>query len=122
MSPISVPVLAAAALVSAPALWSSLVERSMPVDTGLTRFLVSLFVCWVLFSIVATMIEMTPGKAAPAEGAAAGVPDAAGDGGPSGGTTSSGASPSGAASSPSGTDPAGDTQLLHPVGDSADRS
>lgn len=64
MSPVSTPVLASAAVVSGPALWSALVEDAMPLDVGLTRFLVALAVSWVLFSVVAAMLEPDP-KPAP---------------------------------------------------------
>lgn len=84
MSPLSTPVLAGAALVSAPALWSALVEDAMPLDVGLTRFLVALAVSWVLFSVVGAMLDAGP-KPVPARQES---PDGEGAGG-SGGSDAS---------------------------------
>lgn len=52
MSPLSGGVLTAATLVASPALWSSLVEGTMPLDVGLTRYLIAVGICWALLSLV----------------------------------------------------------------------
>jgi hypothetical protein len=56
MSPASGIVLGAAAIVASPALWDSLVAGSMPLDVGLTRYLIAVGVCWVLLSILGEMV------------------------------------------------------------------
>ena len=52
MIPLSGGVLGAAAVVSSPALWLSLVEGTMPLDVALTRYLIAVAVCWVALSFV----------------------------------------------------------------------
>jgi hypothetical protein len=62
MSPASGIVLGAAAIVASPALWDSLVAGSMPLEVGLTRYLIAVGVCWVLLSILGEMVlTKTPG-------------------------------------------------------------
>ena len=56
MIPLSGWVLAAAALVASPALWSSLVEGVMPLDVALTRYLVATAACWVALSLASELI------------------------------------------------------------------
>ena len=51
MIPLSGGVLAAAAVVSSPALWGGL-EGTMPVDQALTRYLVAVAVCWLVLAVV----------------------------------------------------------------------
>ena len=51
MSPASGTVLVAAAIVASPALWNSLVAGSIPLNVGLSRYLVAVGVCWVLGAI-----------------------------------------------------------------------
>lgn len=51
MSPASGTVLGAAAIVASPALWNSLVAGSIPLNVGLSRYLVAVGVCWVLGTI-----------------------------------------------------------------------
>lgn len=53
-TPLSAPVLGAATVVSAPALWLGLVARSLPLDVALTRYLVAVVLCWAALSVVAT--------------------------------------------------------------------
>ncbi|RNL62637.1 hypothetical protein EFK50_12835 [Nocardioides marmoriginsengisoli] len=60
MSPLSPTVLTGATLVASPALWASLVDRTMPLDVALTRYLIALAVCWVLLSLVAELALPTP--------------------------------------------------------------
>jgi hypothetical protein len=55
MSPLNGLVLGGAAVVASPALYAGLVERSMPLDTALTRYLVAVGVCWVLLSLLAEL-------------------------------------------------------------------
>ena len=52
-SPLSAGVLGAATLVSSPALWLGLVDRSLPLDVALTRYLVAVALCWAALSLVA---------------------------------------------------------------------
>lgn len=54
MSPLSSGVLGAATLVSSPALWLALVDRTLPLDVALTRYLIALALCWAALSLVAT--------------------------------------------------------------------
>jgi hypothetical protein len=54
MSPLSPSGLGAATLVSSPALWLALVDRTLPLDVALTRYLVALVLCWAALSLVAT--------------------------------------------------------------------
>ena len=56
MSPLSAPVLGGAALVSAPALWSSLVEGTASPTYGITRYLISALVCWLALEVVAMLV------------------------------------------------------------------
>ena len=63
MSPASGTVLGAAAIVASPALWSSLVDGSMPLDVGLTRYLVAVGVCWVLLSVLGELVFAQPTRA-----------------------------------------------------------
>ena len=53
MSPLSSGVLGAATLVSSPALWLALVDRTLPLDVALTRYLVAVVLCWAALSLVA---------------------------------------------------------------------
>ncbi|HEX2176887.1 MAG TPA: hypothetical protein VHG70_13345 [Nocardioidaceae bacterium] len=60
MSPFSGAVLGAAAVLSAPALWSSLVEGTMPVADGLLRYLVVVAICWLALSVVVALVGPAP--------------------------------------------------------------
>jgi hypothetical protein len=62
MSPLSTGVLGAATLVSAPALWLGLVDRTLPLDVALTRYLVAVGLCWAALSVVATWAFPDPGS------------------------------------------------------------
>jgi hypothetical protein len=62
MSPLSTGVLGAATLVSAPALWLGLVDRTLPLDVALTRYLVAVVLCWAALSLVATWAFPDPGS------------------------------------------------------------
>lgn len=55
MNPFSLPVLAGAALVSSPALWSSLVGE-VRLDVGLSRYLVAVVLCWAALNFVAFLV------------------------------------------------------------------
>lgn len=61
MSPLSTGVLAAATLVSAPALWLGLVDQTLPIDVALTRYLIAVGLCWAAISLVATWAFPDPG-------------------------------------------------------------
>lgn len=54
MSPLSGGVIGGATIVSSPALWLALVDRTLPLDVALTRYLVALVLCWAALSVVAT--------------------------------------------------------------------
>jgi hypothetical protein len=69
MSPLSAPVLGGAALVSAPALWNALVLGTDSPTFALTRYLVSVLVCWLAFEVVGMLVG--PVKPAAAEEAPA---------------------------------------------------
>lgn len=65
---LSAPVLLGAALVSSPALWRGLVEDGSP-TVALTRFLVSIGLCWVALSVVASLVGPSPRRTPDAEAA-----------------------------------------------------
>jgi hypothetical protein len=52
VSPLSARVIGAATLVSSPALWQALVDRTLPLDVALTRYLIALVLCWAALSLV----------------------------------------------------------------------
>jgi len=62
MSPLSAPILGAAAVVASPALWSSVVDGTMPLDVALTRYLIAIGICWVVISIVVELALPSPGS------------------------------------------------------------
>jgi hypothetical protein len=59
MSPLSSPVLGGAALVSSPAWWNVL-NGNAPASVGLTRFLVSMAICWLALEVVAAFVGPAP--------------------------------------------------------------
>ena len=59
MSPLSTPVLGAAALVSSPAWWNVL-HGDAPTSVAVTRFLVSVAICWLAIEIVAAVVGPAP--------------------------------------------------------------
>ena len=61
-SPLSSSVLGAATVVSAPALWLGLVDRTLPLDVALTHYLVAVALCWAALSVVATWAFPDPGS------------------------------------------------------------
>ncbi|MCW2752617.1 MAG: hypothetical protein JWQ32_28 [Marmoricola sp.] len=65
MSPLNGIVLTSATVVASPALWSSLVKQTMPLDVGLTRYLIAVGICWALFSLVAEFALPSPGAIKP---------------------------------------------------------
>lgn len=60
MSPLSLPVLGGAALVSSPALWRALVDGTTPVEVALSRYLVSVAICWAALAFVAMLVGPAP--------------------------------------------------------------
>lgn len=56
MSPCSGTVLAGAAVLSSPALWRAFVAGSAPIEMALTRYLISVAVCWALLALVVTLV------------------------------------------------------------------
>jgi uncharacterized membrane protein len=72
VSPLSFPVLGGAAVVSSPALWRALVEGTAPTEVALTRYLVSVVICWGVLAFVAMLVGPAPRLAdEAADGAAA---------------------------------------------------
>lgn len=65
MSPLSGSVLIGSAIVASPALKASLIDQTMPLDVGLTRYLIALVICWVLISVVAELAFPAPGSVKP---------------------------------------------------------
>lgn len=61
MSPLSGWVVSAATVVASPALWSTFVEGTMPLDVALTRFLIALPVSWLLLTLVGELAFPAPG-------------------------------------------------------------
>jgi len=49
-------------VVASPALWSSLVDGTMPLDVGLTRYLIAVALSWGLLSLVAELAFPAPGS------------------------------------------------------------
>jgi hypothetical protein len=85
MSPFSGPVLGGAAVLSAPALWSSLVVGATPVAAGLLRYMVAVLVCWAGLGLLVAMVgpapraDVKPGPPAGAQpGTRRGTPDGEG--------------------------------------------
>lgn len=60
MSPLSLPVLAGAAIVTAPTMWRALVEGTAPVEVALSRYLVSVLLCWAALGLVAMLVGPPP--------------------------------------------------------------
>jgi hypothetical protein len=59
VSPFSTPVLVAAALVSSPALWN-VIQGTAPAEVALTRYLISVVLCWMALAAVAMLIGPVP--------------------------------------------------------------
>jgi hypothetical protein len=68
MSPFSGPVVGGAAVLSAPALWTSLVMGSTPVADGLLRYLAAVAVVWVGLSLLVGLVGPPPRASAQASG------------------------------------------------------
>lgn len=66
MSPLSGWVLGSATVVASPALWSTFVEGTMPLDVALMRLLIAVPVSWVLISLVAELAFPAPSAKTPA--------------------------------------------------------
>ncbi|WP_158648066.1 hypothetical protein [Nocardioides houyundeii] len=60
MSPLHGGVLGGAAVVASPALWLSLVDGTLPLSDALTRYLLSVVICWVALNVVAAMVLVEP--------------------------------------------------------------
>jgi hypothetical protein len=75
MSPLSAPILGGAALVASPALWSSVVDGTMPLDVALTRYLIAIVICWVVISVVVELAFPSPGAVKPAPMTSESQPD-----------------------------------------------
>jgi hypothetical protein len=58
-SPLSPTVLGLGALLSSPALLASLVDGTLPLETGLIRFGVACLVCWVGLVLLDTLLDST---------------------------------------------------------------
>lgn len=64
MSPFSAPVLMGAALVSSPALWN-VIQGTAPAEVALTRYLVSVLLCWLALAVVAFVVGPVPPPSTP---------------------------------------------------------
>lgn len=62
MSPLSGGVLLGAAVVASPALWGSTIGGTMPLDVGLTRYLIAVVLCWAAVTVVAGLAFPAPGS------------------------------------------------------------
>lgn len=60
MSPFSGHVLGGAAVLSAPALWNSLVLGTTPVAEGLLRYIGAVVVCWLGLALLVAMVGPAP--------------------------------------------------------------
>lgn len=67
MSPVSAPVLGGAALVSSPALWRALVEGTASPQVAMTRYLVSVLICWAVLGFVAMLVGPAPRPETPGD-------------------------------------------------------
>jgi hypothetical protein len=56
MSPLHGAVLGGAAVVASPALWLSLVDGTLPLSDALTRYLLSVVICWVALNVVSQLV------------------------------------------------------------------
>ena len=81
MSPFSGTVLGGAAVLSAPALWASLVTGTSPMADGLLRYVGAVAICWVCLSVVTALVGPAP-RATDVHGAP--EPAAGGTEGPNG--------------------------------------
>lgn len=81
MSPFSGTVLGGAAVLSAPALWASLITGTTPLADGLLRYIGAVAICWVGLSVVAALVGPAPRETA---GQSAAEPAAGGNAGPNG--------------------------------------
>lgn len=70
--------LAAAAVLTAPALFSAALG-DLPVDVALTRYLVAVAVCWALLWVAVELLWATPASPATAGGASTGSAGVPGD-------------------------------------------
>lgn len=59
MSPFSAPVLGLGALMASPALYASLVEGTMPLETAATRLLAAVLVTWLGLTLLTTLLQST---------------------------------------------------------------
>ena len=71
MSPLSLPVLGGAAVMSSPALYGAFVDGTTTMETALTRFLICAALCWVGFSALTSLIGPPPRVTATDDGLAA---------------------------------------------------
>lgn len=67
MKLLSAPVLGGAALVSSPAWWAAFVEGTRGPDFALTRYLVSVLLCWLALEVVAMIVGPVERTAEPAD-------------------------------------------------------
>jgi len=75
VSPLSPQVLGGATIVASPALWSSLVDGTMPLDIALTRYLIAVGICWAVISVVVELAFPAPGSVKPVPVAVENAPD-----------------------------------------------
>jgi uncharacterized membrane protein YdfJ with MMPL/SSD domain len=62
MSPFSTPVLLGAAVLSSPALWHAMTGQ-MRLEVGVTRYLITVVICWVALAVFVSLVGPPPPKA-----------------------------------------------------------
>jgi hypothetical protein len=60
MNPFSGWVLACGLVLSSPALWAALVDGSLPLDTALLRFAITLAIAWLGLTLLAALVGRVP--------------------------------------------------------------
>ncbi len=78
MKLLSAPVLGGAALVSSPAWWAAFVDGTRAPDFALSRYLVSVLLCWVALEVVALIVGPVEPAPEPEESPEQGGHDAQG--------------------------------------------
>jgi hypothetical protein len=68
MSPLSLPVLGGAAVMTSPALYGAFVDGTTTMETALTRFLVCAVLCWIGVSALTSLVGPPPRVGSDGEG------------------------------------------------------
>jgi hypothetical protein len=67
MTQLSGKILLAAAVVTSPAWWSTLVEQAMPLEVTITRFLIAVAIAWFAFSLAEEFLWPSAAPRVPVE-------------------------------------------------------